>query len=162
MAFTKSKSITEKVSEAAEHAKDSDLVHKLFEDPAIREQASKALHSLQDKAGELQKSQKKITKKAEKKLSKAQKKEAAAEAALAAKIEANQAAADAAAEAAKKSKKKRHPVRKLLVVATLGAIVALVVSEDARKAVLDGLFGAEEEFEYTSAAASSPTSNGAS
>ena len=29
-------------------------------------------------------------------------------------------------------------------------IIALVVSEDARKTVLDALFGAEEEFEYTS------------
>ena len=28
--------------------------------------------------------------------------------------------------------------------------IALVVSEDARKTVLDALFGAEEEFEYTS------------
>jgi hypothetical protein len=28
--------------------------------------------------------------------------------------------------------------------------VALVLSEDARKTVLDALFGAEEEFEYTS------------
>ena len=36
--------------------------------------------------------------------------------------------------------------RRLLV----GAAVALVLSEDARKTVLDALFGAEEEFEYTS------------
>ncbi len=34
--------------------------------------------------------------------------------------------------------------------AMVGAAVALVLSEDARKAVLDALFGAEEEFEYTS------------
>ena len=32
----------------------------------------------------------------------------------------------------------------------IGAAVALVVSEDMRKALLDKLFGAEEEFEYTS------------
>ena len=29
-------------------------------------------------------------------------------------------------------------------------MIALVLSEDARKTVLDALFGAEEEFEYTS------------
>ena len=32
----------------------------------------------------------------------------------------------------------------------VAAAVALVLSEDARKTVLDALFGAEEEFEYTS------------
>jgi hypothetical protein len=36
------------------------------------------------------------------------------------------------------------------MLAIIGGVVALVVSEGARKAVLDALFGAEEEFEYTS------------
>lgn len=40
---------------------------------------------------------------------------------------------------------------KLLIVAVAGAALALVLSEDLRKTVLDRLFGAEEEFEYTSA-----------
>ena len=39
---------------------------------------------------------------------------------------------------------------RIVLLAIVGAVVALVVSEDARKAVLDTLFGAEEEFEYTS------------
>lgn len=43
---------------------------------------------------------------------------------------------------------------KLLVIAVVGAVAALVLSEDIRKAVLDRLFGAEEEFEYTSTSAS--------
>ena len=38
----------------------------------------------------------------------------------------------------------------LLGIAIVGGIVALVVSEDLRKKVLDALFGAEEEFEYSS------------
>ncbi len=46
--------------------------------------------------------------------------------------------------------KKKHRLGKLLVLAIVGGVVALVVSEGARKAVLDALFGAEEEFEYTS------------
>ena len=37
-----------------------------------------------------------------------------------------------------------------LLLALVGAALALAFSEDARKTVLDALFGAEEEFEYTS------------
>ncbi len=37
-----------------------------------------------------------------------------------------------------------------IAVAVIGAGLVLVLSEGARKAVLDQLFGAEEEFEYTS------------
>jgi hypothetical protein len=47
-------------------------------------------------------------------------------------------------------KKKKSKLGRLLLLAIVGGIVALVVSEGARKAVLDALFGAEEEFEYTS------------
>lgn len=50
----------------------------------------------------------------------------------------------------KPPKKRKGGIGKLLVVAVIGAVVALAVSEGARKAVLDALFGAEEEFEYTS------------
>jgi hypothetical protein len=49
-----------------------------------------------------------------------------------------------------KPKKRKHPLGKLILLAVVGAVVAMVVSEGARKAVLDALFGAEEEFEYTS------------
>ncbi len=54
---------------------------------------------------------------------------------------------------APKKKKKRGGFGKLLVIGVVGAGVALVVSEDLRKKVLDALFGAEEEFEYTSTTA---------
>jgi hypothetical protein len=46
--------------------------------------------------------------------------------------------------------KKKHRFGKLILLAIIGGVAALVVSEGARKAVLDALFGAEEEFEYTS------------
>ena len=49
-----------------------------------------------------------------------------------------------------KPKRKKHRLGKLIMLAIIGGVVALVVSEGARKAVLDALFGAEEEFEYTS------------
>jgi hypothetical protein len=39
---------------------------------------------------------------------------------------------------------------KALLVAIIGAALVLILSEDARRIVLDRLFGAEEEFEYTS------------
>ena len=53
-----------------------------------------------------------------------------------------------AREKAPKKKKKRHLGRNLLVV-VLAAALALALSESLRSKVLDALFGAEEEFEYT-------------
>ena len=45
---------------------------------------------------------------------------------------------------------------RLFVIALLGAALAIVLSEDLRKAVLDRLFGAEEEFEYSSTTHAEP------
>ena len=50
-----------------------------------------------------------------------------------------------------RGKRKQRRWGRLLVIALLGAVLAIALSEDLRKAVLDRLFGAEEEFEYTSA-----------
>ena len=50
-------------------------------------------------------------------------------------------------------KKRKGGVGKLLLLGIVSAGVALAVSEDLRKKVLDALFGAEEEFEYTSTTA---------
>jgi hypothetical protein len=49
-----------------------------------------------------------------------------------------------------RGKRERHTFRNLLLLTIVGAILAIALSEDLRKAVLDRLFGAEEEFEYTS------------
>jgi hypothetical protein len=46
---------------------------------------------------------------------------------------------------------------RLLFVSVVGAGLALAFSEGLRKKVLDALFGAEEEFEYTSTTSSSPS-----
>lgn len=48
-----------------------------------------------------------------------------------------------------KSRPKRHRGRRLLILVT-GLTLVFVFSEGARRALLDKLFGAEEEFEYTS------------
>lgn len=55
-----------------------------------------------------------------------------------------------ASERLRKPQKKKSKLGRLILLAIVGAVVALAVSEDARKTVLDALFGAEEEFEYTS------------
>ncbi|HET7453998.1 MAG TPA: hypothetical protein VFJ76_00590 [Solirubrobacterales bacterium] len=55
-----------------------------------------------------------------------------------------------ASERLRKPKKRKGGLGRLLLIAIVGAVIALAVSEGARKAVLDALFGAEEEFEYTS------------
>jgi hypothetical protein len=47
-------------------------------------------------------------------------------------------------------KRKKSRLGRLILLALIGAGLALIFSEDARKSVLDALFGAEEEFEYTS------------
>jgi hypothetical protein len=53
-------------------------------------------------------------------------------------------------------RKERHPFRKLLLIGIVGAVLAIALNEDLRKAVLDKLFGAEEEFEYTSQTTAAP------
>jgi len=47
-------------------------------------------------------------------------------------------------------KRKKSRLGRLILFALVAGAIALVLSEDARKSVLDALFGAEEEFEYTS------------
>ena len=49
-----------------------------------------------------------------------------------------------------KAPKRKSRLGRLVLFALVAAGIALVLSEDARKTVLDALFGAEEEFEYTS------------
>lgn len=66
------------------------------------------------------------------------------------------AVSDALREPEKAAKSGGHPILKLLLVAFVGAILAIVLSEDIRKAVLDQLFGAEEEFEYSSTTSPPP------
>jgi hypothetical protein len=50
----------------------------------------------------------------------------------------------------RRTRPRRFGLGKALLLAILGAALILILSEDARNAVLDKLFGAEEEFEYTS------------
>jgi uncharacterized protein (UPF0147 family) len=55
-----------------------------------------------------------------------------------------------------KRKKRRLTFGRLVLIALIGAGLALLLSEELRKAVLDRVFGAEEEFEYTSTTSPAP------
>lgn len=57
-------------------------------------------------------------------------------------------------------KRRRHPVRRLLLISLITGGVVLAVSESARNALLDAIFGAEEEFVYSSPTGG-PETNGA-
>jgi hypothetical protein len=50
-------------------------------------------------------------------------------------------------------------LRRLLLLGVVGAGAALALSEGLRKKALDALFGAEEEFEYTSTTSTPPTTS---
>jgi len=63
----------------------------------------------------------------------------------------------AASEALREPEKKSGGgIGKLLLVAIIGAVLALALSEDLRKALLDRMFGAEEDFEYSSTTSPAP------
>jgi hypothetical protein len=55
-----------------------------------------------------------------------------------------------ASERLRKPPKRKRGIGRFLLLGLVAGAIALVLSEGARKAVLDTLFGAEEEFEYTS------------
>ncbi len=65
-----------------------------------------------------------------------------------------------AADSLRGQKKRKRRKGRLLFVGLVGAGLALALSEGLRKKVLDALFGAEEEFEYTST--TSPSNSGSS
>jgi adenylosuccinate synthase len=63
-----------------------------------------------------------------------------------------------AAESLRGKKKKRRRGR-LLLIGLVGAGLALALSEGLRKQVLDAMFGAEEEFEYSATTTPEPASS---
>src|ERR687898_2636132 len=61
-----------------------------------------------------------------------------------------------ASEQLRGKRRRKSRLGRLLLLALIGAGLALLLSEELRKAVLDRLFGAEEEFEYTSTTSPAP------
>jgi hypothetical protein len=120
-------------------AKSNPYIQRLAEDPSIRDNVQKAVDSARKVIDRL--SSGKTTPKTlleDKKL----------QAELRTAIEAIRDASTALTDAPKKAKKARRRGRKLAVLA-IGGGAALAGSEGLRSKVLDTLFGAEEEFQYT-------------
>jgi hypothetical protein len=64
-----------------------------------------------------------------------------------------------AADGLRGTKKRKRRRGRMLVIGLVGAGLALALSEGLRKKVLDALFGAEEEFEYTASTTPETTPN---
>jgi hypothetical protein len=142
-----------KAGAAAAAVKQSPYVRRIAEDEDLRANLWSAYESARDAVGRLQNG-KHPTKQIfdDKKLQKDLK--AAAESFRDASV---------ALREAPKRKRRKGGFGKLILLGVVGAGLALAVSEDLRKKALDALFGAEEEFEYTSTTApSTPTPSPAS
>jgi len=126
---------TEKAWEAGRSAADNDYVRRLVEDEDLRENLQDAFQSAKKAYGRVNNGQPAKKLMDDKKVHKELKN-----------------AAESLREASDQLRGKResHTFRNLLLLSIVGAILAMALSEDLRKAVLDRLFGAEEEFEYTS------------
>ena len=133
-----SKTKTDRASDIYESARENPYVQRVIEDEELRENLRDAFESAKKAYGRATGNgkgpMKAVTsdKKTQKELRRAAEK----------LREAN--------ERLQKPKRRKNRLGRLILLAIVGGIVALVVSEGARKAVLDTLFGAEEEFEYTS------------
>ena len=131
-----------KVGAAAEATRRNPYVQRIVEDQELRENMVTAFEAARDAYSRLNNG--KAPAKAlmdDKKLHKDLRKSA----------EALKDASQALREGPKK--KRKGGLGRLILIAVVGGAVALAVSEGLRNKVLDALFGAEEEFDYTSSTA---------
>jgi hypothetical protein len=145
MASNKKGSKAERAAAAGKAIRSNPYVQKVMEDPELRENLRNAFDSARKAYGRMNGKSpvKAVTedKKVQKELKHA---------------------ADALKEAASsltEPDKKKGRLGKLFLIAIVGGIVALVASEGLRKKVLDALFGAEEEFEYTASTTPEPAAS---
>ena len=139
-----------KARKAAEGAWGNPYVRRVVEDAELRENVRQAYESMRTVYGRLSNGKpvgKQLTD--DKKLHKEVRQAA----------EALRDAGSALREGPKK-RKRRGGFAKLLLIGIVGAGVALAVSEGLRNKVLDALFGAEEEFDYTSTTTPTPAPTG--
>ncbi len=132
----------EKAWEAGRSAADNDYVRRLIEDEELRDNLQDAYRSAKKAYGRVNNGQPAKKLMDDKKVHKELK-----------------SAAESLREASDQLRGKRegHAFRNLVLLTIVGAVLAIALNEDLRKAVLDRLFGAEEEFEYTSTTTASST-----
>jgi hypothetical protein len=140
----------QKAGKAAQSARSNPYVQKLVEDEELRQNLVSAFESARDAYGRLNNG-KSPTKQIfdDKKLQKHIRETSGSVRDVAVALH----------EAPRKPKRKGG-IGRLLVLGVVGGAVALVVSEGLRKKVLDALFGAEEEFQYTSTTSTPSTPAG--
>jgi hypothetical protein len=134
-----SKTKTARAGDIYETARENPYVNRLMEDEELRESLKDAFEAAKNAYGRATGNGKGTVKAvtSDKKVQKEMRKAA-------------ESMQEASERLRSKPKKRKGGIGRLLVIAIVGAVIALAVSEGARKAVLDALFGAEEEFEYTS------------
>ena len=123
-------------------------IKRVLEDEKVRKSLTDAVHASHQAYGRVRKSNKSGTKALHDRKVKRDLKSAA------------ESLRDAAEAMKRERKKRRRPILKILFAAIVATTLALVLSEKFRQKVLDLLFGAEEEFEYTSPTVAAET-NGA-
>jgi len=129
-----------KAGKAAEKARSNPYIQRLIEDEDLRKSVVQAYESARDAYGRLSNGKHPTTQIFEDKKLQKHVKQAAG----------NIRDVSVSLREAPKKQKKGGGLGRMLLVGVVGAGVALAVSEGLRKKVLDALFGAEEEFEYTS------------
>ncbi|MDX6587343.1 MAG: hypothetical protein QOI31_1816 [Solirubrobacterales bacterium] len=139
---------TQKARDAAETVSSNEYVRRLVEDEELRDSIRDAFDASKSAYGRIQKQKHPARAVMDDKKTQRELREAA------------ESLREASDRLRGKKEKSGSVLGKLIVLAIVGAIAAIVLSEDIRKAVLDRLFGAEEEFEYTSTTA--PSNGGAS
>ncbi len=137
---------TQKARDAAETVSSNEYVRRLVEDEELRDSIRDAFDASKSAYGRIQKQKHPARAVMDDKKTQRELREAAE-------------SLREASDRLRGKKKSGSVLGKLIVLAIVGAIAAIVLSEDIRKAVLDRLFGAEEEFEYTSTTA--PSNGGA-
>jgi response regulator RpfG family c-di-GMP phosphodiesterase len=132
---------TQKARHAASSVGSNEYVRRLIEDEELRNSIREAYDAGRSAYGRLQKQKRPATALMDDKKVHRELREAA------------ESLREASDRLRGREEKKGSTLGKLLLLGIIGAAAALILSEDLRKAVLDRLFGAEEEFEYTSTTA---------
>jgi hypothetical protein len=128
----------------------SPYVQRVVEDPELRDNVRVAFENAKSAYGRLTNGKPATKVLDDKKLHKDMRKTA----------EALRDAGQALREGPKKKKKRRGGFAKLLLLGIIGGGLAIALSEGLRNKVLDTLFGAEEEFDYTSTTSPAPAPAG--